>query len=94
MSVSKTENTPYKDMIIKNNKLVPIFKSSNLTKNRQNFPQTYRPNGAIFIFKLKEFLNKNSFYSESHPFIMSNISSIDIDNLSDYKLAKKYFNKL
>lgn len=91
MSVSKNKSTPFKDMIIKNSKLYPIFDQNNLSRNRQSFPQTYKPNGAIFIFKFKEFLNKNSFYNNSHPFIMSDISSIDIDNLNDYKLAKKHF---
>lgn len=91
MSVSKNKITPYKDMIIKNGKLSPIFGKNNLIKNRQSFPQTYKPNGAIFIFKFRKFLNNDSFYNNSHPFIMDDISSIDIDNLNDYKLAKKYF---
>lgn len=94
MSVCKNKSTPYKDMIIKNKKLVPIFSKNNLSLNRQSFPQTYKPNGAIFIFKYREFLKKNSFYNKSYPFIMNDISSIDIDNLDDYKLAKKYFKKM
>ena len=37
MSVSKNKSTPFKDMIIKNSKLHPIFDQNNLSRNDNLF---------------------------------------------------------
>lgn len=91
ISVKKNKISPFKDMYIKNKKLVPLTNKRNLLKNRQAFPQTYRPNGAIFMFRYKEFIKSKSLLNNSHPYIMNDISSLDIDTINDYQIAKKYF---
>ena len=52
---------------------------------RQDFPQTYAPNGAIYISLIDGF---DGFYSESTiPFIMDEDVSIDIDYKCDLEKA-------
>tara|TARA_B100001057_G_scaffold471893_1_gene534635 strand:- start:299 stop:1000 length:702 start_codon:yes stop_codon:yes gene_type:complete len=94
ISVKKNKNSPFKDMVIKNKKLKSITSINNLFKNRQEFPQTYKPNGAIFIFYYKDLMNGKSFLRNAHPYVMNNISSIDIDTYMDFKESKKYFKRI
>ena len=59
--------------------------------NRQDLPNTYKANGAIYIFKLSNFLKNKSFPSNgSIPFIMNEIQSLDIDSIADIRKAKQY----
>ena len=57
VSVVKSKETPYKMFTInKNKKLKSIFDGKLSNFNRQSLPQTYRANGAIYIFRLFNFL--------------------------------------
>ena len=94
ISVKENKISPFKDITIKKNKLVPITKIKNIFENRQSFPKTYKPNGAIFIFSYKSLLKKNLSLKKSYPYIMNDISSIDIDTVNDFKLVKKYFKRI
>jgi CMP-N,N'-diacetyllegionaminic acid synthase len=70
------------------------LKVSNLDTNqirRQDQPQEYRINGAIYLVDTKVFQEKNSFYSgKTFPYLMDEISSIDIDESFQFQLAE-YF---
>ena len=56
-----------------------------------NLPKTFYPNGAIYIFKLKDFIRRKRQIpiSGSIPYIMSIKDSLDIDNIFDLKILKK-----
>jgi CMP-N-acetylneuraminic acid synthetase len=61
-----------------------------LTENRQKLKKTFYPNGAIYIFKLKDFLKKKKVpISRSTPYIMRRADSLDIDNISDLQILKE-----
>nr|EAL3817485.1 acylneuraminate cytidylyltransferase family protein [Campylobacter fetus] len=61
---------------------------------RQKLPKTYMSNGAIYILKIKEFLNNPNFLQKNTKyFSMDKISSCDIDTLDDLKKIKIYFKK-
>ena len=61
---------------------------------RQNLPEVYRANGAIFIVKYSVIKSKNKLYGEKMlPYLMDKDSSLDINTLDDldginYKLYK------
>lgn len=60
---------------------------------RQDLPNVYMPNGAIYIVSLKEFLKtKKLFTDKTISFEMSEEKSFDIDTLEDLKKIKKYMN--
>ena len=92
VSVCKIDGGLLKSLKINSKGLVePIFSERILTKRRQDIESIYKINGAIYIFTVSQFLkNKNFPIKNSQPFIMNDISSIDIDNDSDLNIAKKY----
>ena len=47
----------------------------------------YIPNGAIYIFDIKRFLLDREIYFETKPYVMDNMSSIDIDYPFDFEMA-------
>lgn len=51
---------------------------------RQKLPKVYQPNGAIYIIKIKEFLSRETFFTDKTiPFEMSVNKSIDVDTIQD-----------
>ncbi|MDC0645055.1 acylneuraminate cytidylyltransferase family protein [Candidatus Pelagibacter ubique] len=90
ISVTSNLKTIYKCVKIKNGFIKPIFKDNFITSNRQKFETTFYPNGAIYIFNANIFLkNKTIPIKNSLAYEMPKNSSHDIDNLIDYKVAKK-----
>lgn len=58
-------------------------------QNRQEIETYYRLNGAIYITDIKYFKKNNSFYGKkTFAYIMSQLDSVDIDNLVDFKFAE------
>ena len=59
-------------------------------KRRQDLPKTYLSNGAIYIIKVKEFLKRESFYTDKTvSFVMSKEKSFDVDSIEDLKLIER-----
>ena len=76
---------------LRNKRIVPVYLKG-VVSNTQSLPKVIIPNGAIFIFNIKNFLKyKQIPFSNFVPFMMSEISSIDIDTYSDLILARKKF---
>lgn len=62
--------------------------------NSQNFKNTFRPNGGIYISNLKKFKKNKSFFKGKIKLYKMPISrSIDIDHKIDYEFAKVIYNK-
>ena len=94
VSFCKVKNKVLKTFIVKNKKIKPAFSERVFTANSEQLPETYIPNGAIYIFTIKEFLKKKKIPQNNiYPFIMSSTASVDIDNFDDFLEAKKNFNK-
>ena len=60
--------------------------------NRQSVPKIYLPNGAIYIFRVSQFLeNCNKIPRQNiSPYIMSEIDSVDIDDAEDIAIAEQW----
>jgi N-acylneuraminate cytidylyltransferase len=91
-SVSFFNQPPYKMFKIKNKRLVGFFddflKGEYYSQPRQNFPQTYLPNGYVDIYKPSFFLNKkNNLCGRILPFVTE--ETLDIDEKKDLKIKKK-----
>jgi len=94
ISVCLAEFSPYwmftKDSL---GRLVPLLDSKYSTTRRQDLPAVYRPNGAIYIGDIQNFLITKSFKEPApFPYIMRPENSIDIDDDRDLQLAE-YFLK-
>jgi CMP-N,N'-diacetyllegionaminic acid synthase len=69
-----------------------LIKTESVFHNRQELPDVYAVNGAIYICKLSVFLSNKTFYKGNCiPFFMSVRSSIDIDNKNDWDYADFLF---
>jgi CMP-N-acetylneuraminic acid synthetase len=90
VSVYETESNLFKGLYKKGKYLFPLAKENLLTENRQKLKKTFYPNGAIYIFKIKDFLKKKKIpIFRSVPYIMNRKDSLDIDGVSDLRILKK-----
>lgn len=84
------------------NKLLKAFKQDNqgyikaVANNhypfmrRQDLPNTYLSNGAIYIIKTDEFMKHKHFLADKTiAYIMDSVTSLDIDTEKDLKLGEK-----
>lgn len=95
VSVVKNRFSPFKSFKLnKTNALKPLFSEYKTNQNRQNLPQTYRSNGAIYIFKKSSLKGKNSFPSmNAYPYVMEEDLSIDVDDINDIIKIEKFLTK-
>jgi len=89
VSVTTPEKTPYWSLNINaGGRLTPLFPQAFET-NRQALPEAFIPNGAIYIFKLSDFLAAGAVpVTNAAPYIMSRDESVDIDTQDDFDRAK------
>lgn len=58
--------------------------------NRQDLPDLFMPNGAIFIIKTSVFLKRKQLFApKTVPFVMDADRSVDVDNLEDLLKIEK-----
>ena len=63
--------------------------------NRQLLPKLFKPNGAIYVMKIEEFITSGKLISKNTiPFKMYIEESIDIDSLEDLKRIKNLFKSI
>jgi CMP-N,N'-diacetyllegionaminic acid synthase len=85
ISVVEADKPPQKAFLLNAKGLLEsLFDETLSNARRQDLPQCYYPNGAIYAFRISSFKDRGGFPSNgSLPFIMSANDSIDIDNPSD-----------
>lgn len=89
------ENNTLKDFIIDDeDRLKAIMNNKFPFTPRQQLPQTFRSNGAIYIIKADLFIQKHTLLTNNtRPFFMDKHRSIDINNMDDFIAAEDYLNK-
>ena len=89
VSVCESEVTPYWMKRIEDGKLKNFLDDSIFYARRQDAPKIYRLNGAIYLAHTQILLDTKNWYTENTlPYIMDEMSSIDIDNMLDFKFAE------
>ena len=96
MSVCVPNKSPYKHLIVdKFGYLNGIIDDEMPFMNRQDLPKTLLPNGAVYIFSIKDFLLNNKIpFNKTVPYLMSKEESIDIDCYEDIMIAEEYLKRL
>lgn len=91
ISVVEAEKPPQKSFQLDSNgRLISLFEENISNARRQDLPRCFYPNGAIYCFRINEFISKNGFPSNgSVPFIMSKSNSVDVDEFADLVLVEK-----
>ena len=93
-SVCRSNSSILKNGFLEGNKFSAISKLEYLFQNRQQLPETYKPNGAVYVFKGEHFLNNNGFKFQSPgSVVMPEERSLDIDTIRDFKKAEQIFSK-
>jgi len=79
---------PFKAQIISDGKVEPLMKTETSVP-RQSLPKVYIPNGAFYLIKVSVLMQENTFIPKmTLPYIMNNISSINLDSTLDLILLE------
>jgi len=95
ISVYKPSEHPFKGFVLTpQNKLEGYFSLKAPFSRRQDLPEIYMPNGAIYIFSVEKFM-KEKIIPQTNiiPYIMPAEKSIDIDTFSDLEIAEVMMRK-
>jgi len=90
LSLVEANHPPYwYKTVDENKKIKNFFDDSSYSLNRQQFPKTYLPNGAILVLKYDLLESSRSYYSSnSLAYLMHHEESIDIDNILDFIICE------
>lgn len=91
VSVKQTKSNPYFNLFEENkNGYLKRSKKNNFTR-RQDCPNIYELNGAIYIINVNSLLKKGFLKLDKvKKYIMSEIDSVDIDTQQDLENAEKF----
>jgi CMP-N,N'-diacetyllegionaminic acid synthase len=93
LGVTEVSDHPFFIRFIKQQKLIRLLPLDS-TVRRQDLPNYYRINGAIYINFIKDILNNYiSFNDNEFPIFFSKDESIDIDDMDDLKEAERIIKK-
>ncbi|HEZ0267339.1 TPA: UDP-N-acetylglucosamine 2-epimerase (hydrolyzing) [Neisseria meningitidis] len=94
VSACPMEHHPLKTLLqINNGEYAPMRHLSDLEQPRQQLPQAFRPNGAIYINDTASLIANNCFFiAPTKLYIMSHQDSIDIDTELDLQQAENILN--
>jgi len=94
VSVTEAEQSPYWMYTIENGKMKPIIEQDKLTTRRQDLPNVYVLNGAIYVARVEDIKERKTFLTEETiSFIMSNENSLDIDTVLDFEISEYLIGK-
>ena len=88
ISVYTPEHTPYKAFKLNSKGMLEgLVDNKTPFMRRQDLPQTFMPNGAIYLVEVAHFEKKKSFFCEESTiaYEMSREKSLDIDTMEDLK---------
>lgn len=87
VSVCKADHIPLSNILPPSGSLYNFIDAKNI-RRRQETPQYYRINGALYIQKVQILENNKGLYGpNSYAYMMDKSVSIDIDDEYDFKLA-------
>jgi len=90
VSICETEHHPYRmNMVQADGCLKDFIKQEARGKNRQELPQFYRVNGAVYLAYCDYLMALNSFFGEgTFAYVMPGERSVDMDGALDFELAE------
>lgn len=92
MSVSEYPHSPYKAMTVNEGGFLQAVFPQFVKLKSQQLQKTFRPNGAIHIVCIKEFIKTKSYFGEPLlSYIMPRERSFDIDTCEDLQEAQAFW---
>ena len=94
ISVEKAANSCLKWVQSDGEYVKPLSSKEYPFFRRQDLPEVYRPNGAIYIIDLYSYKKENTLITQlCVPYLMNEIDSLDIDTLEDLQVFKEIIEK-
>jgi N-acylneuraminate cytidylyltransferase len=95
ISVTQPEKSPLKSFVLNDDGyLEGIRNNSYPFMSRQELPECFNPNGAIYLCDANHFKTDKTFLLKNTiPFVMDVDSSIDIDTMDDLKTVRNHLKK-
>ena len=90
VSVTKIDEPhPFKMKVIKENMIFPFLEGTDSSVPRQELPDVFALNGAIYLTDTRTIIENKSFFSEkTYPYFMPYERSVNINNSYDLEIAK------
>jgi len=89
VSVCESEVNPYWMKVVEDGRIEDFLSNVPFYARRQDTPEIYRLNGAIYIAKTEVLLEYKNWYTKNTlAYIMDRKSSLDIDDITDFKFAE------
>jgi N-acylneuraminate cytidylyltransferase/CMP-N,N'-diacetyllegionaminic acid synthase len=91
ISVCEAEHHPARFLVLNERRcLEPWGRADQLNAPRQALPTVYRQNGAIYLMRTGDFIDRAQgfFLSPAMAFVMSAEDSVDIDSEMDFRVAQ------
>ena len=90
VSVTKPDKTPYwMYSLDENGRMLPLIPMEKPIIRRQDLPEVYSLNGAIYVAQTAWLLSNKTFLThETHAYIMPEERSVDIDSDIDFRFAE------
>ena len=93
-TVSAQDRAVLKSGFIRGNKFIPLAEPEFTFMNRQDLPELFRPNGAVYVFNGGWFVENNGFTSNNVGVVeMPKENSLDIDNQEDFDRVAQIYKK-
>lgn len=95
VSLTKVDEPhPYKMKVIENGEVKPFMKGTDSSIPRQELPEIFELNGAIYLCETSKLIKENTFFGEpSSPYIMPMERSVNINNHFDLRQARYLLNE-
>ncbi|MEM9369222.1 MAG: acylneuraminate cytidylyltransferase family protein [Planctomycetota bacterium] len=92
MSVAPHDNSVLKFGTVTNDRYVPVADPAYCFANRQQLPEVFKPNGAVYVFSAAWLLENGALATNRiGALIMPLNRSLDIDTLEDFEQAERIF---
>ena len=92
MTVVPVKSDILKYGMIKSHKYYPISNPEYCFENRQNLPEVFRHNGAVYAFGASDFIKQDGIPTQNiGTVVMPEDRSVDIDTASDFEFVEKLF---
>jgi CMP-N,N'-diacetyllegionaminic acid synthase len=89
ITVCTVKHHPFWNFVAHNDRLNSLLPNCDKSSRRQELPQTYAPNGAVYVVKRDVLFNENTLFGKDlRGIIMPPEESIDIDDYYDWFLAE------
>lgn len=89
VSVTEPEKSPYWMYTLEDEKLKPLIEQDKQATRRQDLPNVYALNGAVYVAKVEYLLKGNLFLTkDTQSYIMPQDRSYDIDTEMDFRICE------